>query len=305
MARLPTDYFRYFPPHPDAADWGIDVVGCGIARTKAGAIYPPQQHPSDHHFDWDHGRVLENLQLVLVTSGCGRFESRDSGRKDVVAGTGFLLSPGAWHRYAPDEKTGWTESWLELRGPVVDALLKSGALLRSGAVHHDCFDAGLDSAMDALHQLARRADAGFDPEMSAHALRILAAWMRAEAAPRAQTRMARAIREAERYFAERHTEPINVAQLARKLGVDYSHFRRAFKDQTGFSPWNYVVQLRLARARRLLASGDATLEDIAARLGYSSGFHFSSAFKQAFGVSPQHWRKQLRLESEGVARADD
>jgi len=100
--------------------------------------------------------------------------------------------------------------------------------------------------------------------------------------------------EAERYFFKHHTDPINIAQLAKRLGIAYSHFRREFKAQTGYSPWQYVIHLRLSRAQRLLASSDATLEDIASRVGFCSGFHLSSVFKTAFRVSPHYWRKQLR-----------
>jgi len=54
------------------------------------------------------------------------------------------------------------------------------------------------------------------------------------------------------------------------------------------------VHLRLTQARRLLVSSDATLDDLAARLGYSSGFHLSTAFKAAYGISPNRWRTQMR-----------
>jgi AraC-like DNA-binding protein len=86
---------------------------------------------------------------------------------------------------------------------------------------------------------------------------------------------------------------VNVEALARRLGVAYSHFRREFKGHTGFAPWQYVLHLRLSRARRMLAAGDATLDEIAARLGFSSAFHFSATFKQSCGVSPDVWRKRL------------
>jgi AraC-like DNA-binding protein len=77
------------------------------------------------------------------------------------------------------------------------------------------------------------------------------------------------------------------------LGVAYSHFRRAFRQHTGFAPWQYMLHLRLAQARRLLASPDATIEDAAGRLGFSSAFHLSAAFKRTFGLAPSRWRRQL------------
>jgi transcriptional regulator GlxA family with amidase domain len=43
----------------------------------------------------------------------------------------------------------------------------------------------------------------------------------------------------------------------------------------------------------MLTSSDAILDDIAARVGFSSGFHLSNAFKQAYGESPDKWRRTL------------
>ncbi|MBC7366425.1 MAG: helix-turn-helix transcriptional regulator [Undibacterium sp.] len=106
--------------------------------------------------------------------------------------------------------------------------------------------------------------------------------------------MRRAVLATERYFAEHHAKLVNVEALARRLGVAYSHFRRAFLAHTGFPAWKYVVHLRLTQARRFLVGSDATLDDIAARLGFSSGFHFSAAFKQRYGVYPARWRRKMQ-----------
>ena len=103
-----------------------------------------------------------------------------------------------------------------------------------------------------------------------------------------------------RAFVDRETEKALDA-LARRLGVAYSHFRRAFKQHTGYAPWQYVLSLRLAHARRALASTDCTLDEIAARLGFSSAFHFSAAFKRACGVAPSDWRRQLANQPERAA----
>jgi len=102
---------------------------------------------------------------------------------------------------------------------------------------------------------------------------------------------------AESELVERHAGSPDLEELARRLGVSYSHLRRAFKAHTGFSPWQYVLQVRLLRARRLLASGDETLQAIADEVGFGSPFHFSAAFKKAYGESPDRWRKRIRRDA--------
>jgi len=126
---------------------------------------------------------------------------------------------------------------------------------------------------------------------------VLAAWEQAGRAGNSPvTRLGRAVRKLERILAGRYTEPLDLKKLSQGLGVAYSHLRHAFKAHTGYAPWQYVINLRMARARRLLASSDATLDEIAQELGFHSGFHFSMMFKQAHGVSPRAWHARFALE---------
>ncbi len=233
------------------------------------------------------------MQIVLITEGSGVFESGTTGTRPVEAGMGFILLPGLWHRYRPEPATGWTESWIEARGPVVESLTHRDGIATSPCLRRLEPGGGLESALEAVHARARQAEPGFDPELAAAAFGVLAAWETARRAQPARSRILRAIRAAETHFSEHLAEPVNVEALARRLGVAYSHFRRAFTTHTGYSPWKYVLHLRIARARRLLAASDATLEEVAERLGFSSAFHLSTAFKRACGVAPAHWRRDL------------
>ncbi|MBE2215883.1 MAG: helix-turn-helix transcriptional regulator [Opitutaceae bacterium] len=294
MPESARDYFQYFITTPEGATWGLDVTAAGFSSVGAGVAYPVAQHPADHHFDWAHGRTLAALQILFVGRGRGWFESKTAGAHDVAAGDAFCLLPGEWHRYRPDPAVGWDESWIEVQGPLVEKLITSGVLAAGDPVRRGVVAVELDAALQAVHERARRGGKGFDPARAAAAYAVLAAWDQAARTRPPRTQLARAVLEAERYLGEHHHEAVNIEALARRLGVAYSHFRRAFRDHTGFAPWQYVLHLRLTRARRLLAAGDATLDDIAAQLGFSSAFHLSAAFKRSFGVSPQRWREDLR-----------
>jgi AraC family transcriptional regulator len=79
---------------------------------------------------------------------------------------------------------------------------------------------------------------------------------------------------------------LTVAMLAREVGLSPAHFARAFKQTMGRAPHQYLLALRLERARRLLETTRATLSDIAQRAGFADQAHFTRLFKRAFGITP-------------------
>ena len=292
------NYFRYFAATPETETWGLGVTAAGHTRVAANTTYPPARHPSDHDFDWQRGRVLDAMQIVLIPDGRGIFETRATGQVEIEPGDAFAVLPGVWHRYAPHPDSGWEESWIEVRGPLVDRLIAASVFDPKDPVRRWAIKSAMEDSLAAVHARSRTGPPGFDAARIGAAFGVVTAWQSAGQEAPENNHVSRAVAEAERFLASHYTEFVNIEPLARRLGVAYSHFRRAFRARTGFAPWQYVLHLRLAHARRLLASGNATLDEIAARLGFSSGFHLSAAFKQAFGKSPDQWRRSLRDASE-------
>lgn len=292
-----SNYFRYFAVPKKYKDWGLGVSAAGFTRVPPGSAYPPVEHPASHELDWRRGRVIDALQIVLISAGRGWFQSHASGKCAIAAGAGFAVLPGVWHRYRPDPATGWEESWIELQGPVIKTLIQSGELSPESCVRKGALAAGIDAALDALHRRARLGSGAFDPVLAAHGLTVLALWSEAKKQASRASRVQSAITQAESYLAENLGQPVNILQLSRKLGIAYSHFRKEFQSRTGFAPWQYVLHLRLREARRLLAISDEPLERVAERIGFGSASHLSRAFKKSFGHAPRAWRKSIQLES--------
>ena len=69
---------------------------------------------------------------------------------------------------------------------------------------------------------------------------------------------------------ERSGEPLTVAQLARSAGVSRYHFLRLFRDAFGATPHQYLMRVRLERARKLLAADAASVTDVCMEVGFSS-----------------------------------
>jgi len=87
---------------------------------------------------------------------------------------------------------------------------------------------------------------------------------------------------------------LTIETLAREVGLSPAHFARAFKETMGRAPHQYLLTLRLARARRLLETTQATLSDIAQRTGFADQAHFTRLFKRVFGTTPGALARRLR-----------
>jgi len=88
-------------------------------------------------------------------------------------------------------------------------------------------------------------------------------------------------------------EELTVAALVAEAGLSRSHFTRAFQNETGQSPRDFILNRRVARARELLSSTTIPLAEIPSLTGFSSQAHLSSAFKRIVGVSPGRYRQSF------------
>lgn len=86
-------------------------------------------------------------------------------------------------------------------------------------------------------------------------------------------------------------DEFSLAGLARTAELSEYHFSRMFKRATGFSPSQYFIGLRMARARQLLIETQRSVIDIGLEVGYSSPSHFSQVFRREVGVTPSAYRQ--------------
>jgi AraC family transcriptional regulator len=89
-------------------------------------------------------------------------------------------------------------------------------------------------------------------------------------------------------YLEAHVEaPVTLEVLAGLANLSVFHFARRFKHTTGRSPYQYVLDWKIRRARVLLRAGELPVAAIGDALGYASPAHFATAFKRAVGLSPR------------------
>jgi AraC-like DNA-binding protein len=94
------------------------------------------------------------------------------------------------------------------------------------------------------------------------------------------------------------SEPLTVADMADLVNLSPSAFAHLFRDVTGRSPYQFVKEMRLDRARELLVDGDFTVARISKDVGYASVSHFISEFRGRFGVTPRAYYDAHALHQE-------
>jgi transcriptional regulator GlxA family with amidase domain len=90
---------------------------------------------------------------------------------------------------------------------------------------------------------------------------------------------------------------LSVAALARRASLSPRQFARRFKAAYGATPAELVERLRLDEARRRLSERTATIEQVAASVGYTSSDAFRRAFERRFGIAPRNYRSSFRVVS--------
>jgi AraC-like DNA-binding protein len=288
------DFARYLPIESDAVKWGIHVIDCGRADVPPGAPYPKGPHPSGYLFTWKAGRRLNEFQVVYVSAGRGIFQSRSTGPVNLHAGHVLLLFPGEWHRYRPLKPTGWTEHWIGFDGTYARHIMENffspaRAALRVG------MDDELLGLMQSVQDLLLAAPAGWREIAAARTVEILARIRSLALSYRtADRKMAEKVHEARCALLKGAEEFIDLRKLAAGLGMSYSSFRSTFRKQTGSSPRQYQILIRLNKARALLTDTDIPVADVAQQTGFGTVFYFSRIFRKKCGLSPLAFRRRAR-----------
>jgi AraC-like DNA-binding protein len=285
------DFFRYFPVSVRDRKWGWHVTTVGEKQSLPGEAYPSAGHPKGYDFDWSKGRVLDCHALVYVSHGRGSFESRQSAQQPIEAGRVIFLFPGVWHRYRPDAETGWDEHWVGFDGDVARRWVKNKFFSPRAPV----FNPGqeekwltlfteLVSVIKLNRPALQQVMAGFTAQM----LGLLYSGQQAGLAGNDHTLVI-----VQKAIATMQTElesGLNAQELASELNVSYSSFRHTFQQHTGSSPHQYLLELRLARARNLLTQTTHSIKEIAQQAGFDDEHYFCRFFKMKTGSTPGQWR---------------
>jgi len=260
----------------------------GIERRKETGTFELRSEQDDHHW------------LIVAESDQGGI---------VIDGCYFSMRLGAVFICSSNQRVEWIDSELEGRSIYllrfemnVQARESTYAMTINGErqdgslqLHGEYQIMPLVSAIEKCHIIERYWNSGKVPDRfySEAAFHELLGMILNSSFQGTTIAVERARRELE----ERFVETVSIDHLAELAGMSRYHFMRLFKEKYRKSVGDYVTELRLNEAKRLMAEpNELTLRDIAERVGYNNAAYFSRLFKKQVGFAPVVYLRNQALK---------
>jgi AraC-like DNA-binding protein len=276
-------------------NWGVNVLNVGHNIHPANKNYPDFNHPNPYVFNWKEGRILKEYQLVYIASGSGVFEAKQVGKVSIEPGSVFLLFPDTWHTYNPVKEQGWEEFWVGFNGPYAEYLMKQECFNPNSPLIHMGFNAEFLNIFTRLIETMKLEGTAFCQIASCLTVQLLGlVYASALLKEKPQNRKENIINNIRFKIHDNLFDEVSLKDLAVQHNVSYVWFRKAFKEVTGISPGQYLLNLKLEKACELLKKSDKPISDIASDAGFISEFHFSKMFKKKIKMAPSLFRKRSR-----------
>ena len=239
------------------------VCDFGYHRTPPNHVYGPAVRPY--------------FLIHLIESGKGTMER--NGEKTVLgAGQAFIIRPGEVTTYASDEKEPWTYCWISFSGSFAEKVLSQ----TTDQLFVPCRQSGITAIKTALEEEKEHPMDGLNLLFN-----VLSSIQTVRNVPAESP-----VKTAIRFLENNYFKKINIEDLALLLGYSRAHFTTVFTQATGKSPYRYLLDVRLDKAKEFLTDQDYSIEEIACSVGFSSLVRFSELFKKYTGYSPLQYRKR-------------
>lgn len=252
-----------------------------------------------------HSHDFIEIVIILDGEGCLLIDG-----ESYTARTGdiFILNPGTYHRsIRTDSPVCTTECYVSFTD-ITFRDCKKGCfpLFQDGRIVH----AMSSKLKQHIFQLCRSISVetnswqpGRDFMLKAYLIQIICLVIRSQQETPAvlqpegyifhSPNKQYVVRQITDYMKLHYKEKISLDQIAANMYLSTFYISKIFKSETGDTPINYLIQLRMEKAKELLRdTSKATIQEIADEVGYSDTYHFSKLFKKYCGVSPSRYRSE-------------
>lgn len=247
------------------------------------------------------------IEFAIIMGGKGGFYI-DGQDYEVEEGDIILLNPGTYHRSkAGYLKEGLKECYIGFSGVAFKGCPNGYFPLFKGNQKimrmTDKMKKDIFGICMAMNKEARQCNAGRYFMLKAYLIQILCLIIREQQGRKNEykgkgyifqsTGKKYVVEQIMKYMEENYREKISLEQIAGNMYLSSFYIAKIFKSETGDTPINYLIGLRMEKAKEILeAAPDEPIKEVAAAVGYSDAYHFSKLFKKHYGVSPLHYKNE-------------
>ncbi|KOF57789.1 MULTISPECIES: AraC family transcriptional regulator [Clostridium] len=100
------------------------------------------------------------------------------------------------------------------------------------------------------------------------------------------------VKEIIAYMNKNYMNNISLYKISKNMYLSPVYISKIFKEETGVSPINYLIKIRLEKAKALLKDTTLTVKTIAKSVGYDDAYYFSKLFKKYYNISPSRYKNR-------------
>jgi AraC-like DNA-binding protein len=236
---------------------------------------------------------LTSYLFFIVLSGSGSLDYLDKTYELTAGDCVFLDCREGYAHHT--ERNLWQLKWVHFYGPNLNSIYEKYRE-RGG---HPCFRpenlAAFISLLDDLYAIADSEEFVKDMMLNEKLNALLTQLMRESWHPESSNRpngKKQDLLLVKEYLDSHYTEKISLDQLAEQFYINKFYLTRIFKEQFGVSLGNYLLGIRITRAKQRLRFTDDSLDAIGAACGMGDAAYFSRMFKKVEGITPGEYRRR-------------
>lgn len=250
------------------------------------------------------------IEIVIILSGKGHFLIEDT-MYPVEEGNVILLNPDTRHQNmcSPDQSPALWECYLAFTDvEYVNCVKNTLPLFRDHSIIAKLPQEPkkeLFRLCNAIERENKSCDSGRYFMLKAYLIQVLCLLERYQKQQRDEDLKRRnharyefksinkkyIVSQITKYMEEHYQEKISLDQIAANIYLSSFYISKLFKSETGDTPINYLISLRMNKARQLLDEDpERSIQSVALAVGYEDAYHFSKLFKKYYGLSPLHYK---------------
>ncbi|MBF9014240.1 MULTISPECIES: AraC family transcriptional regulator [unclassified Oceanispirochaeta] len=236
----------------------------------------------------EYESYFSSYALVYVIRGRGKYITEQGQEIPLEPGSLFQRHPGILHSTLLDPESRWLECFLDFGEDMYRALVSMRLVFPDEPLCWLPPDSGIEEEFYRIMMSLKEASERELPHYSMEILQFCASLLERsrKGDEPGWDRVELSCRDFNRMIDKR----FDLKEYCYSRGWGYESFRKVFYKKMGLSPGQYIIQIRMDEACRLLRIGDLTVKETALRLGYKSPYEFSAQFRRYTGWSPRDYR---------------